>query len=36
VVRWIQREFPGTPAEDFTILEENVHFSLPDILSESR
>lgn len=36
VVKWIQSEFPGTVAEDFTILEENVHFSLPDILTEAR
>ena len=33
VVKWIQREFPGTVAEDYVILEENVHFSLPDILT---
>jgi 4-hydroxy-3-methylbut-2-en-1-yl diphosphate reductase len=33
VVKWIQREFPGTVAEDYVILEENVHFSLPEILS---
>ena len=36
VVKWIQAEFPGTAAEDFTILEENVHFSLPDILTAAR
>jgi hypothetical protein len=24
---------PGTTAEDYVILEENVHFSLPDILN---
>ena len=36
VVKWIQAEFPGTAAEDFTILEENVHFSLPDILPAAR
>jgi 4-hydroxy-3-methylbut-2-enyl diphosphate reductase len=36
VVNWIQAEFPGTVAEDFTILEENVHFSLPDILTAAR
>jgi 4-hydroxy-3-methylbut-2-enyl diphosphate reductase len=36
VVRWIQGEFPGTAAEDYIILEENVHFSLPDILAEAR
>jgi 4-hydroxy-3-methylbut-2-en-1-yl diphosphate reductase len=33
VVKWIQREFPGTHAEDYVILEENVHFSLPEILT---
>ncbi len=33
VVKWIQAEFPGTEAEDYIILEENVHFSLPDILT---
>jgi 4-hydroxy-3-methylbut-2-en-1-yl diphosphate reductase len=33
VVKWIQSEFPGTDAEDYVILEENVHFSLPDILT---
>ena len=33
VVKWIQAEFPGTEAEDYVILEENVHFSLPDILT---
>ena len=33
VVKWIQAEFPGTPAEDYLILEENVHFSLPEILN---
>jgi 4-hydroxy-3-methylbut-2-enyl diphosphate reductase len=36
VVRWIQSEFPGTTAEDYVILEENVHFSLPDILNAPR
>lgn len=36
VVRWIQGEFPGTEAEDYVILEENVHFSLPDILNSPR
>ena len=35
VVKWIQGEFPGTLAEDYIILEENVHFSLPDILAET-
>ncbi|HLP43336.1 MAG TPA: 4-hydroxy-3-methylbut-2-enyl diphosphate reductase [Fibrobacteria bacterium] len=35
VVKWIQSEFPGTEAEDYVILEENVHFSLPDILAEA-
>jgi 4-hydroxy-3-methylbut-2-enyl diphosphate reductase len=35
VVKWIQVEFPGTDAEDYVILEENVHFSLPDILTAS-
>lgn len=34
-VRWIQREFPGTVAEDYVILEENVHFSLPEILAQA-
>ena len=33
VVRWIQKEFPGTPAEDYVILEENVRFSLPEVLT---
>jgi 4-hydroxy-3-methylbut-2-enyl diphosphate reductase len=33
VVRWIQKEVPGTTAEDYVILEENVHFSLPEILN---
>lgn len=33
VVTWIQREVPGTTAEDYVILEENVHFSLPEILN---
>ena len=33
VVKWIQREVPGTTAEDYVILEENVHFSLPEILN---
>ncbi len=33
VVRWIQREFPGTLAEDYVILEENVRFSLPEVLT---
>ena len=33
VVKWIQGEFPGTLAEDYVILEENVHFSLPEILA---
>jgi 4-hydroxy-3-methylbut-2-en-1-yl diphosphate reductase len=33
VVKWIQREVPGTTAEDYVILEENVHFSLPDVLN---
>ncbi len=33
VVRWIQNEFPNTTAEDYVILEENVHFSLPEILT---
>jgi 4-hydroxy-3-methylbut-2-en-1-yl diphosphate reductase len=33
VVKWIQNEVPGTTAEDYVILEENVHFSLPDILN---
>ncbi|MCD6024452.1 MAG: ispH [Fibrobacteria bacterium] len=33
VVHWIQREFPGTEAEDYVILEENVRFSLPEVLA---
>ncbi len=33
VVKWIQGKFPGTLAEDYVILEENVHFSLPEILN---
>jgi 4-hydroxy-3-methylbut-2-enyl diphosphate reductase len=33
VVRWIQREFPGSEAEDFLVMQENVHFSLPEILA---
>jgi 4-hydroxy-3-methylbut-2-enyl diphosphate reductase len=33
VVKWIQNEVPGTVAEDYVILEENVHFSLPEILN---
>lgn len=33
VVRWIQGEFPGTEAEDYVILEENVRFSLPEVLA---
>ena len=33
VVKWIQQEVPGTTAEDYVILEENVHFSLPEILT---
>lgn len=33
VVRWIQAEFPGTVAEDYVILEENVRFSLPEVLA---
>ena len=33
VVRWIQTEFPGTVAEDYVILEENVRFSLPEVLA---
>ena len=33
VVKWIQNEVPGTTAQDYVILEENVHFSLPDILA---
>ena len=35
VVHWIQRKFPGTTSEDYVILEENVHFSLPDILANA-
>jgi 4-hydroxy-3-methylbut-2-enyl diphosphate reductase len=35
VVRWIQAEFPGTTAEDYVILEENVHFSLPEVLARA-
>ncbi len=34
VVRWIQREFPGTAAEDYVLMEEKVRFSLPEILAE--
>lgn len=33
VVRKIQAEFPGTEAEDYVILEENVRFSLPEVLA---
>jgi 4-hydroxy-3-methylbut-2-enyl diphosphate reductase len=33
VVHWIQKEFPGTEAEDYVILEENVRFSLPEVLA---
>jgi 4-hydroxy-3-methylbut-2-enyl diphosphate reductase len=33
VVRRIQDEFPGTTAEDYVILEENVRFSLPEVLA---
>ncbi len=33
VVKWIQKEVPGTTAEDYVILEENVHFSLPEVLN---
>ena len=33
VVKWIQAEFPGTEAEDYVILEENVRFSLPEVLA---
>jgi len=33
VVQWIQAEFPGTEAEDYVILEENVRFSLPEVLA---
>jgi 4-hydroxy-3-methylbut-2-en-1-yl diphosphate reductase len=33
VVKWIQNEVPGTTAEDYVILEENVHFSLPEVLN---
>lgn len=33
VVKWIQGEFPGTEAEDYVILEENVRFSLPEVLA---
>jgi 4-hydroxy-3-methylbut-2-en-1-yl diphosphate reductase len=35
VVKWIQAEFPGSTAEDFLVMEENVHFSLPDILTST-
>jgi 4-hydroxy-3-methylbut-2-en-1-yl diphosphate reductase len=34
VVRWIQAEFPGSVSQDFLVLEENVRFSLPDILAK--
>jgi 4-hydroxy-3-methylbut-2-enyl diphosphate reductase len=33
VVRRIQQDFPGTTAEDYVILEENVRFSLPEVLA---
>jgi 4-hydroxy-3-methylbut-2-en-1-yl diphosphate reductase len=33
VVQWIQTEFPGSTAEDYVILEENVRFSLPEVLA---
>jgi 4-hydroxy-3-methylbut-2-enyl diphosphate reductase len=33
VVHWIQGEVPGTVAEDYVILEENVRFSLPEVLA---
>ena len=33
VVKWVQTEFPGTEAEDYVILEENVRFSLPEVLN---
>ncbi len=33
VVKWLQAEFPGTEAEDYVILEENVRFSLPEVLA---
>jgi 4-hydroxy-3-methylbut-2-en-1-yl diphosphate reductase len=36
VVKWIQTEFSGSTAEDFMVMEENVHFSLPDILSPTK
>jgi 4-hydroxy-3-methylbut-2-en-1-yl diphosphate reductase len=36
VVRWVQGEFPGSTAEDFLVMEENVHFSLPDILAPGK
>ena len=32
-MKWIQAEFPGTEAEDYVILEENVRFSLPEVLA---
>lgn len=35
VVRWLQAEFPGSTAEDYVILEENVRFSLPKVLAEA-
>ena len=34
VVRWIKQEFPGTTVEDYVLLEENVRFSLPELLSK--
>ncbi len=34
VVRWLQKEFPGSTAEDYVILEENVRFSLPQVLAD--
>ena len=35
VVHWLQAEFPGSTAEDYVILEENVRFSLPKVLAEA-
>ena len=34
VVAWIKNEFPSATTEDFMVMEENVRFSLPDVLSK--
>jgi 4-hydroxy-3-methylbut-2-enyl diphosphate reductase len=36
VVRWVQTEFPGAVAEEFLVMEESVHFSLPDTLAPTK